>query len=401
MDYLLSRHPIFRSKVEVAGYEIRSRAVGEKAATDVNPDAGRAAFELLSGAGLEHIVGQHLCFLNLTPEAIREELWNQLPSDNVVLGFFDDFNPSDDIAAKLKDLIGGGVRVALSGNLSSQSLEAMAMAGSAYALKLDVTRMDPGELEKRFSDLRQYKVPLLADCVDTYDDLEFCRMLGFDLYQGRFISRSASTEEKDIPVNRLAMMRIMAKLHDPNLAIPDLAKLISLDAAMSYKLLSYSNSAAVALPRTVSSIDHAVRLIGLDRLRTWASVLLLSTVEDKPRELMTIALVRARMCELLSSTVKNAEKDSYFSAGLLSVIDALLDSPMEKAVANLPLNEEVKTALISKSGPIGQALRCTIAYENADWDEVQFYGMSPGPIRDAYVESIGWARNLTGGLLEK
>jgi c-di-GMP phosphodiesterase len=399
MDYLLSRHPIFKSKVEVAGYEIRSRAVAEKAGGKESLDAGRATFSLLSGAGLEHIVGQHLCFINLTPQAVAEELWNQLPSDNVVLGYFDDFNPSDDVATKLKDLIGSGVRVALSGNLNPKSLDAI--ASQAHALKLDVTSMDPGELEKKFSELKGYKVPLLADCVDTYDDFEFCRMLGFDLYQGRFISRSASTEEKDIPVNRLAMMSVMSKLHDPKLAIPDLAKTISLDAALSYKLLSYANSAAVALPRNVSSIDHAVRLIGLDRLRTWASVLLLSTVEDKPRELMTIALVRARMCELLSATVKDAQKDSYFSAGLLSVIDALLDSSMEKAVAGLPLTDEVKSALISKSGSIGQALRCTVAYENADWDEVQFYGMSPGPIRDAYVESIGWARNLTSGLLVK
>jgi c-di-GMP phosphodiesterase len=399
MEYLLSRQPIFKSKVELAGYEIRSRAVGEKAEAGETEDASRATFSLLSGAGLEHIVGQYLCFINLTPQAVHDELWNQLPSDNVVLGFFDEFNPSDPVAAKLKDLIGSGVRVALSGNLNPHSLEAI--GSEAYALKLNVTSMEPGDLEKKFGELKGYKVPLLADCVDTYDDLEFCRMLGFDLYQGRFISRSASAEEKDIPVNRLAMMRIMSKLHDPKLAIPDLGKLISLDAALSYKLLSYANSAAVALPRNVSSIDHAVRLIGLDRLRTWATVLLLSTVEEKPRELMTIALVRARMCELLSGTVKNAEKDSYFSAGLLSVIDALLDTSMEKAVAGLPLTGEVKSALISKSGSIGQALRCTVAYENADWDEVQFYGMSPGPIRDAYVQSIGWARELTGGLLQK
>ncbi len=83
------------------------------------------------------------------------------------------------------------------------------------------------------------------------------------------------------------------------------------------------------------------------------------------------------------------------------MIDALLDSPMEKAIGSLPLTGEVKAALITKSGSIGQALRCTVAYENAEWDDVQFYGMSPGPIRDAYVESVGWARNLTGGLLQK
>ena len=394
MDYLLSRHPIFKSKVEVAGYEIRSNAVGDKAV-----DASRATLSLLSGDGFSHIVGTHLCFVNLTRETLEDQSWQQIPRDKIVLAYFGDFAPSGDVAAHLKELMGGGLRVALSGHLNPESLAEV--AAKAYALKLDVASIDPGELEKKFVELKNYNVPLLADRVDTYDDLEFCRELGFDLYQGRFIARTATVAEKDIPVNRMAMMRIMSKLLDPNLVIPDLAKTISLDAALSYKLLSYSNSAAVSLPRNVTSIDHAVRLIGLDRIRTWASVLLLSTVEDKPRELMTIALVRGKMCELLSKSVKNAQTESYFSAGLLSVIDALLDAPMEKAVAGLPLVEDVKAALIHKSGSIGQALRCAIAYENADWEEVQFYGMASGPIRDAYVESITWARNLTNGLLQK
>jgi c-di-GMP-related signal transduction protein len=72
---------------------------------------------------------------------------------------------------------------------------------------------------------------------------------------------------------------------------------------------------------------------------------------------------------------------------------------MEKAVAGLPLVDEVKSALTSRSGPAGQALRCTVAYENADWDNVQFYGMPPAPIREIYMESIAWARQLTSGLL--
>jgi EAL and modified HD-GYP domain-containing signal transduction protein len=105
------------------------------------------------------------------------------------------------------------------------------------------------------------------------------------------------------------------------------------------------------------------------------------------------------MCERLSESLKNAQKESFFSAGLLSVIDALLDSPMEKAIAELPLTDEVKSALINKAGPVGQALRCTMAYENADWDNVQFYGMSPAPIREIYMESIAWARQLSSGLL--
>jgi EAL and modified HD-GYP domain-containing signal transduction protein len=181
--------------------------------------------------------------------------------------------------------------------------------------------------------------------------------------------------------------------------LPDLEATVSQDAALSYKLLTYANSAAIGLPRKVSSIGHAVRMIGLEMLRTWASVLLLCTVDDKPRELMTIALVRARMCQRLAEELKNPQKESFFAAGLFSVIDAMLDCSMEQAIADLPLVEEIKSALLSRTGPLGQALRCVIAYEQTDWDDVQFYGLGQGPIREAYMDAISWARQLSAGLL--
>jgi len=177
-----------------------------------------------------------------------------------------------------------------------------------------------------------------------------------------------------------------------------LEQTVSHDVALSVKLLRYANSAAVSLPRKVSSIGHAVRMVGTDLLRTWASVLLLSSVEDKPQELMIIALVRARMCQKLAESIKNQQTEAFFSAGLLSVLDALLDCPMEQALSELPLSDEIRSALIDRSGPIGQALRCAIAYENADWEEVQFYGMPAAPIRDHYVAALTWARQLVSGL---
>jgi EAL and modified HD-GYP domain-containing signal transduction protein len=205
--------------------------------------------------------------------------------------------------------------------------------------------------------------------------------------------------KKEIPVNRLTMMRLLSKLQDPQILIPELEQLVSQDIALSYKLLRHANSAAVALPRAVNSVGHAVRLIGMDMLKTWSSALLLSTVEDKPRELMNVALVRARMCELLALATKNTQKESFLSAGLLSVLDALLDRPMDQAVAELPLTDDIKNALIKRSGPIGQALNCTIAYERAEWDGVRFENLSPASIREKYMEAITWARQLTSGLL--
>ena len=135
-------------------------------------------------------------------------------------------------------------------------------------------------------------------------------------------------------------------------------------------------------------------------LANWTSVFLLSSVEDKPRELMSVALIRARMCERLAEAVKKPDTDAFMlNAGLFSVLDALLDCSIEQATAKLPLSDEVKAGLIKQTGAIGQTLRCTIAYEQGKWDDVQYYGLSPAAIREIYMEAISWSRQLCAGLM--
>jgi EAL and modified HD-GYP domain-containing signal transduction protein len=392
-DYLVSRHPIFKPGIQVAGYEVRSNATGTK---EAELDAYRSVFSMLGEVGWDQVAGPHSCFVNLTREALAGEVWHGVPTNRVVLGYFDEFQPSDDIVNKLIKAANTGFHYAVSAHLSPESM--YVVGNRAHALKVDVTRVPADELKGFIKDLRKWKAKILADQIDTYDDLELCKPLQFDLYEGRFISRSAAKEDRQIPVNRVAMMRVLAQLQDPELSMADLEKSIALDAALSYKLLTYVNSAAVGLPQTVSSVGHAMRLVGLQRLRAWTSILLLSSVDDKPRELMTISLIRARMCEQLAEAVKAPQKESYFSAGLLSVVDALLDCSMEKALAGLPLTEDVRSALIRHSGRVGEALSCALAYEQAEWDKVQFSGLPQASIREIYMNALKWATPLASGL---
>jgi EAL and modified HD-GYP domain-containing signal transduction protein len=385
---LLSREPIFDGSVGVAGYELHTHLPGES--------PSRTVYGAFNDSGLDSIVGGHSAVISLTPEALSEDLWKPIPHSRAVLGFFEDFAPSDAAAHKMSQLISSNYRIALSDSLCSGSLDAL--GNLAYVIKLDLTSYLPDELEKRVETLRKYKAKLLAAKVDTYDDLEFSKSLGFDFYQGVFLSKPAA-QKRQLATNRLAVLRLLAKLSDPELEMSDLEKLVSQDVSLSYKLLQYANSAAVALPRKVTSVGHAVRLLGIVALRMWSSVLLLSRVDDKPRELMNVALVRARMCERLGEFLPDAKKESFLSAGLLSVLDALLDCPMEQVLAELPLADEIKEALIHQSGPIGQALRCTVAYERSHWDDVQFYGLSHAPIRDSYIDAIAWSRNVLSGLV--
>jgi c-di-GMP phosphodiesterase len=382
--------------MDVEAYELRTSFSEQAGSAESGDDQMRTIFKMFTDTGLDEVVGERPGLVTLTSEALSSGLWKTIPKSRIMLGYLDQFEASDETSRQLSEVAAEGYRLAISGNLSLDCLERL--NHPAHSIVLDVTSYTPDDLARRVECLRGFKSKITAAGVDTYDDLEYCKDLKFDFFQGHFLFRPAA-QVKNIPVNRLAMLRLLSKLQDPLIQMTEVEKVVSQDVALTYKILQYANSAGMALTRKVNSAGHAVRLIGLETIRTWSSALLLSSVDNKPRELMTSALVRAHMCELLSESVKDAEKESYLSAGLLSVLDALLDCPMEKALSELPLSDEIKAALIDGTGPVGKALRCAIAYENADWNNVRFYGLAPASVRAKYMTAIGWARKLATGLL--
>jgi EAL and modified HD-GYP domain-containing signal transduction protein len=382
--------------MEVAAYELRTHYGSSEGRNESSDDQLRTIYKMFTDTGLDEVVGEHPGLVTLTSEALAEGLWKTIPKSRVMLGYLDSFDASDKTSKLLAEVAAEGYRLAVSGNLPEDCLGLL--NDKSHTVVLDVTRYTPDELRKRVDQLRGYKSLIAAAGVDTYDDLEYCKDLKFDFYQGHFLFRPAA-QVQNLPVNRMNMLRLLSKLHDPKMQMADIEKLISQDVALTYRILQYANSAGMALKSKVNSAGHAVRLIGLETIRSWSSALLLSSVDNKPRELMTSALIRARMCELLGESVKDAEKESFLSAGLLSVLDALLDCPMEKALSELPLADDIKAALVKGDGPIGKALNCAIAYERADWNNVRFYGLAPASVRAKYMTAIGWARKLTDELL--
>lgn len=391
LECLLSRQPIYDSSLSVAGYELRLQPIP---GTNGGNGNSFSLSTMFTEQSLDEIVGEHPGIINLTPDAIAGGAWKTIPKSRVVLACSEPI-PDSGLPA-LTSLAANGYRLALSEPLSAGQLETL--GNLAHLIRIDIANYLPDDLERRIRHLRNYRAKLLSENVGTYDEMEFSKSLGFDFFQGFFLCKS-SKPQKELPVNRLPMIRLLAKIQDPELDMAELETMISQDLSLTYKLLRYANSAAVALPRTVTSAGHAVRLVGLEILRTWATALLLSAVEDKPRELMTTALVRARMCEQLAAAARLPGREGYVSAGMLSVLDALMDCPMERLLSELPLADEIKRALIEKSGTIGEALKCTIAYEQACWDDLEFRGLPLPAIRDSYLQAIAWAKQLTGGLL--
>jgi EAL and modified HD-GYP domain-containing signal transduction protein len=187
----------------------------------------------------------------------------------------------------------------------------------------------------------------------------------------------------------------LEKIQDPYVDFEDIEKIVSQDVAISYRLLRLVNSAVYGLRREIESIHQAITLLGLDQVRKWFTLFFIMEMGDKPPELLTIALVRAQMSEFLAKAMGLRNVEKYFLVGLLSVLDALTDLPLEQVINTLPISNEMKDGLLNHTGTSGDILLSILAYEQGNWDNVLKINLPAQTIRDAYLNSLQFAKTIT------
>jgi len=206
---------------------------------------------------------------------------------------------------------------------------------------------------------------------------------------------------RQLPVNRLAAIRLLTQLNKPDIRMQELEVAISQNVALSYKLLRYINSAMCGLGREVESIRHATVLVGLEKMRIWASLMVFSSFDDTPRDVLVTGAMRARMCEQLAMALHLPHPERFFLVGLFSVLDAILNRPLEQILASLSLSADISEALLHHKNEMGNMLRCVQAYEQRDW-AVATAGLDVDEeaLRDTYVDALAWSMRTLNGFSE-
>ena len=238
------------------------------------------------------------------------------------------------------------------------------------------------ELEEHVKKLSNGKRKLLAEKVETQEEFDHCKELGFDYYQGYFFSKP--------PANKLAIMKLLAKLQDDESSTEELAQTITQDVTMSVRVLRYINSAQFGFGKEVNSIQQAIMMLGRSTIRNLANLVTMSQIEDKPHELLIISMIRAKMAENIAQLVK-ADKEASFTTGLFSIINTLMNNDMELLIEGLPLIENIRAALVRREGELGEILNCVLAYESGDWKNANYNKLNIDEIRDCYLEALKWA----------
>ncbi len=398
-DIFIGRQAIYDRKQGVYAYELLFRPARQNTADVIDGDkaTSNVIVNTFMEIGLEKIVGDKPAFINLTRTFFVEENTISLPRDRVVLELLEDIKADEEVVEGVKRLRQQGYTIALDDFIYHASLQPLVEL--ADIIKIDVMALSHDEIRDHVALLRKPSLRLLAEKVETREELDFCMELGFDYFQGYFFSQPKIIQGRRLPNNRLAILKLLSRLQDPDITPEALENLIAQDVAFSFKILRYVNSAAIALPRKIDSIRQAVVILGMGLIRSWTTLLAMSQVDDKPTELVVIAMIRAKMAENMARARKEPDPDVYFTVGLFSALDALMDNSMEEILTQLPLAEHISEALLHHSGIHGKTLSCVLAYERGEWENIQCDTMDSTAIRDAYLAAVQWANETCQALI--
>ncbi len=398
----VARQPLFDASLDVKAYQLLCAEQDTQGPGELRPQ--QAAAQVITGAALDigfrRLVGEVPAFLRFPADLLAAPAKLQLPlaPDRIVIEVPDASGANGRLLEGLMRLRSEGYRIALADfDPLRQGFETLDYTD---IVKVNPRRYSPSQLASLVPALRRFRVQLVAEGLETAQELARCRELGFDLFQGNFLEHPQTFAGRAAPSSRLVALEVVHTLQDCSLPAGEIETSIVRDVGLSYRLLRCINSSYYRTPRVVSSMLHAILLLGYDEVRRICSVVLLASMSDRPPYVAIQALTRARMCENLCVAAGAGAKGGYFMAGLLSLVDVILGAPLEECLEELPLNDEVRAALCGRKGAVGAALNCVLAHERGEWDAARFAGLPGATISSAYSQAVEWAECMHAALRE-
>ncbi|MBX2807376.1 MAG: EAL domain-containing protein [Cellvibrionaceae bacterium] len=394
---LIARQPICNKSLKVIGFEILYRMQGNhNTATINNPDTATidVLLALFNDLAIEDVVGDKKAFINFTSNLLIHGL-PSIPPKQLVIELLEDQTVTPALLKALTRFRKQGYKIALDDFCLTK--ETISLIDYANIIKLDVMTHTPESWSDYIPQLKEKGIALLAEKVETYEVYERCCELGFEYFQGYFFSKPKIIAGRRMNNNEVTILNLLNEINCSTINFENVTTLISQDVNLSYNLLRTINSGLFALPTQITSIKHAITLLGVSSLRNWINLLSLSSLNNKPEILTDLVMLRAKMCERIGQKITGSQKaDDFFTVGLLSLIDAFFDMPMKTLLDKLSLSNTIKYALLKHQGDMGMALESAINYQTGDWNQsgklqlIQDNRIAGEDLTTIYLESIRW-----------
>lgn len=401
LDLFLARQPIFDHHDQLVAYELlyRRNPVDNVAGTSVSATrmSSDTLVQSLLTMGMERVTGGKRAFVNVDREMLLADPFDILDPNGVVIELLETIRCDDQTRAAAESLVRRGYTLALDDFVYDESYDPLLRL--ARIVKVDVLDRTEQELREVICRIAPFGAQLLAERVENAEVHRQCAALGFQLFQGYFYARPEILSGRDVPAEQANIIGLLNLIRDPEVADAKLEDAFRTDLVLTYKLLRIVNSGTFG-GIGIESIRHAIRLLGRAALHRWLSLLLISslaTSSEVQNELVTVAMQRARMCELVVEALgRKRDRDAAFMVGLFSLLDALMRTPMTEILERISLAPELRQVLLERTGPYAPVLSLVESYEAGHWDHVisqaTTLGLPLDQVPGLYAEAVVWAR---------
>ncbi|MBW3694657.1 EAL domain-containing protein [Vibrio sp. T187] len=394
----VARQPILDRNKKTIGYELLFRDGPKNTFPEVEPEL--ATSRLLSDHFLSthyNTLGDKLGFVNFPYTSLINLVPTLFPKQSLIVEILEDCQPTDELLQAIQTLHADGYTIALDDFVPSKAWKRFLPYISI--IKFDIQLVPISKAAMFMSTLKGSNIEFLAEKVETYQEFQHAKEVGFSYFQGYFFSKPEMIQRRALNPAFLTIIQLCKEIsHDP-IDFKEVERLITLDVTLSYKLLTYVNSSCETTTK-IRSFRQAMVYLGEQKLRKFVSlVAIASAKEDKPDSLYGLAIIRARQCELLIERMSaTGDAGHAFLTGMFSLLDSLLDQPLDEVVNSIPIDEDIKVALLEKRGLLGEVLAMVIAYEKAEWEQAgiirQRLKVSEEQLGQAYDEATAWAQEL-------
>ncbi len=369
----VARQPIFSKNQQAFGYELLFRtALGEDNYNAI--DGNKATLQVIENSlfniGIDKLTNGRRAFINFPTDVLMAPFITSLPKQIIVVEILETVLPTKDVIQQCQKLKEAGFHLALD-DFSSHSNNAQLIPFIDY-LKVDFLATNRKERRDFIKHFKRPDISFLAEKVETHAAFKEALHDGYNLFQGYFFSKPEVLNHRSLHIMEQTSIEFMRELMQDEINFNRLECILSHDVSLSYKILRFINSSFFGFNSKITSIRQALTLLGKEELYKWSSLFILSSmIVNKPTELLVCALVRARFCELMSKLLKAENPNEFFLAGMFSLMDAFLDQPLEIILDSLPINRNVKAAILGKGNAvISNVLQLAIACEKGSWEEL-------------------------------
>lgn len=397
----IGRQPILNRQQQIIGYELLFRLDQSSLSADFSSDmqAGtNILVNTLSNMGADWLVGSKLAFVNVATSMLESNFLELLHPQRVVLEIVESVNATPELLARAKELRAQGFGIALDD--FAYTPQTAPFLEFANYVKLDIQQLGLDNVRSLSKELRKFPVLQVAEKVETKDEFKVCLDIGMDCFQGYYFAHPETLSAKVINPAYANILTLLNMLRN-NAEINEIENALKRDVALSFKLLRYINSAGFGLSCEIHSFRHAVTILGYQKLYRWLTLLLVTASSDAgtPPALMKTAVTRGRLVELLGShMLDGTDRDNLFIVGVFSLLDVMLDMPMDKILETLLLPDTVSEALLERVGIYGPFLELAEACEDPEMTDVprlcEHLQLTPEMLNRAHVSALAWVEEL-------